>query len=133
MEFSQVLSCVCTGGEIVEKVTMASIRAFLFCVAFDTTALVGMTGPLTFTKYGGRCLATLIPGDGIGNEATDCVKRVFDHMKVPVDFDEVHLSGHDADDCSSKSFKMALESLRRTKVGLKGIFLPFWLASIVLY
>lgn len=75
----------------------------------------------SMTQYGGRYLVTLIPGDGIGKEMTNCVKAVFNHMKVPVDFDEVHLSGYDTADTSSKSYKVAVESLRRTKIGLKGI------------
>jgi len=89
-------------------------------VCFFARCNLSMTmAPLA--KYGGRYLVTLIPGDGIGKEVTNCVKRVFAYMNVPVDFDEIYLSGYDAVDISSKSFNAAVESLKRTKVGLKGI------------
>jgi isocitrate dehydrogenase (NAD+) len=76
--------------------------------------------PHAFAKYGGRYLVTLIPGDGIGREITNSMKKVFSYMNLPVDFDEIHLSGYDAVDTSSKSFNAAVESLKRTKVGIKG-------------
>ncbi len=32
---------------------------------------------------------TLIPGDGIGPELAACVKHIFRHANVPVDFEEI--------------------------------------------
>jgi len=71
------------------------------------------------TKYGGVYTVTLIPGDGIGVEVSNAVKEVFEHVNVPVEFDEYKVSGETGPD--ETDFKLALNSLRRNKVGLKGI------------
>lgn len=72
------------------------------------------------TKYGGRFLVTLLPGDGIGRELCDSVKSVFAALNVPVDFEQVDLTGNVASsDC--QKLPVALASLRRNKIGLKGI------------
>lgn len=73
-------------------------------------------------KYGGRYNVTLIPGDGIGKEMCNSVKTVFKAMNVPIDFEEIEVSGY----CNDPSqLKAAIESLRRTKIGLKGIPVVF--------
>lgn len=65
------------------------------------------------TVYGGRFVVTMIPGDGIGREVCAAVKTVFSAANVPIDWEEVRVS--DSDDLS-----LALDSLRRNKIGLKG-------------
>lgn len=62
---------------------------------------------------------TLIPGDGVGNEITKSVKDIFDHCNVPVEFEEFAVSGEN--DPNDTEFKKAMDSLKRNKVGLKGI------------
>lgn len=62
---------------------------------------------------------TLIPGDGIGNELADSVKEVFDSIKVPIEWEQLDLLGET--EGKDEKFLEALESLRRNKVGLKGI------------
>lgn len=65
-------------------------------------------------------MVTLIPGDGIGRELCNSVKTVFSALNVPVDFEQVDLTGMVASTESSQ-LPAALDSLKRNKVGLKGI------------
>lgn len=60
----------------------------------------------------------MIPGDGIGQEITDSVKTIFKDQRVPIDWDVVDVSGHDD---AAAGVTQAVESLKRNKVGLKGI------------
>lgn len=69
-------------------------------------------------KYGGKYTITLIPGDGIGKEITDSVQTIFRDQKVPIEWETVDVSGLDKD---SKGVAEAVESLKRNKIGLKGI------------
>ncbi|CEQ42992.1 SPOSA6832_04886 [Sporobolomyces salmonicolor] len=110
-----------------------------------TTLGVGITkpSPATPTKYGGvysvsPCLSaralravppvltlacapqvTLIPGDGVGKEITESVEEIFEHTNVPVEFEKYNISGNTPEDAAL--FKRSMDSLRRNKVGLKGI------------
>ncbi|KCV68114.1 isocitrate dehydrogenase (NAD+) [Fonticula alba] len=70
------------------------------------------------TKYGGRHTVTLIPGDGIGRELTDSVRAIFKAAEVPVVFDIVDLV---PDETGNVDISEAVQSLRRNKVGLKGV------------
>ncbi|KAL1919678.1 uncharacterized protein VTP21DRAFT_1609 [Calcarisporiella thermophila] len=70
-------------------------------------------------KYGGTYTVTLIPGDGIGQEIASAVKTVFRAANVPVEWEQFDVSGYTSTD--DLTFKKSLESLRRNKVGLKGI------------
>lgn len=69
-------------------------------------------------KYGGKYTVTLIPGDGIGKEITDSVKTIFENQRVPIEWDVVEVSGLDD---HSNGVTAAVDSLKRNKVGLKGI------------
>ncbi|KAG8965079.1 isocitrate dehydrogenase (NAD(+)) idh1 [Tulasnella sp. 419] len=71
------------------------------------------------TKYGGVYTVTLIPGDGIGAEITDSVKEIFEHVNAPIEWEQYNVSGETSG--GESTFKQALESLKRNKVGLKGI------------
>jgi len=70
------------------------------------------------TLYGGRYTVTLIPGDGIGREMTDAVRAVFKAAHVPIDWETIHLQ---ADEKGHVHIEHALDSLRRNKLGLKGV------------
>ncbi|EMG49586.1 IDH1 Isocitrate dehydrogenase [NAD] subunit 1 [Candida maltosa Xu316] len=72
-------------------------------------------------KYGGRYTVTLIPGDGAGQEITDSVKKIFESQKVPIDWEVVEVSGVESETGKSHGVDEAVESLKRNKVGLKGI------------
>ncbi|KAI0638155.1 hypothetical protein C8Q77DRAFT_1048381 [Trametes polyzona] len=71
------------------------------------------------TKYGGVYTVTLIPGDGIGNEITDSVKEIFEYVNAPIEWEQYNVSGMSSE--GEELFKQAMESLRRNRVGLKGI------------
>ncbi|KAI5481049.1 hypothetical protein MNV49_006235 [Pseudohyphozyma bogoriensis] len=62
---------------------------------------------------------TLIPGDGVGKEITQSVEEVFEHLNVPVEFEKYNISGDTSADAAL--FKQSMDSLKRNKVGLKGI------------
>ncbi|EGO01880.1 hypothetical protein SERLA73DRAFT_177461 [Serpula lacrymans var. lacrymans S7.3] len=71
------------------------------------------------TKYGGVYTVTLIPGDGIGGEITDSVKEIFEHVSAPIEWEQYNVSGISSS--GEELFKQAMESLKRNRVGLKGI------------
>ncbi|KZV76110.1 hypothetical protein PENSPDRAFT_599108 [Peniophora sp. CONT] len=71
------------------------------------------------TKYGGVHTVTLIPGDGIGAEITDSVKEIFEAVNAPIEWEQYDVSGMSSS--GEALFKQAMESLKRNKVGLKGI------------
>ena len=62
---------------------------------------------------------TLIPGDGIGNEITDSVKEIFEYVNAPIEWEQYNVSGMSSE--GEQLFKQAMESLRRNRVGLKGM------------
>ncbi|KAL1405270.1 isocitrate dehydrogenase (NAD(+)) idh1 [Vanrija albida] len=70
-------------------------------------------------KFGGKYTVTLVPGDGIGPEVADSVKEVFEALKVPVEWEQYNVSGETSG--NEGTFQEAMESLKRNKVGLKGI------------
>ncbi|KAJ1510719.1 isocitrate dehydrogenase (NAD(+)) idh1 [Coelomomyces lativittatus] len=86
--------------------------------------LPGMTQHAsTCTKYAGTYTVTLIPGDGVGIEMTNSVKDVFKAINVPVLFEQYNITGDTKD---PGLMKAAMDALKRTKVGLKGIlFTPY--------
>src|ERR1700753_1181749 len=76
------------------------------------------------TKYGGKYTVTLIPGDGIGAEVAGSVKTIFKADDVPIAWEEVAASGLDDATPSGRAedlFRESVASLRRNKLGLKGI------------
>uniref|UniRef100_H2YB56 Isopropylmalate dehydrogenase-like domain-containing protein n=1 Tax=Ciona savignyi TaxID=51511 RepID=H2YB56_CIOSA len=70
-----------------------------------------------FALYGGRQTVTLIPGDGIGPEMSDAVRKIFLSAGVPVDFEEVDVT---SDNFQSGSCEEALVSIQRNEVALTG-------------
>ena len=60
---------------------------------------------------------SLIPGDGIGNELAASVKQIFKVSNLPVDWEEIPISGYKED---QGQVKLAIDSIKRNKVGLKG-------------
>jgi isocitrate dehydrogenase (NAD+) len=77
--------------------------------------------PFRGTKYGGRFTVTLIPGDGIGNELAASVKTIFKEAEVPIDWEEFSVTGTKMSKENERAMQAAIDSLRRTTVGLKGI------------
>jgi len=60
----------------------------------------------------------LIPGDGIGEEITNSVKEIFEHVNAPIEWDQYNVSGETS--AGESLFQEAVESMKRNKVGLKG-------------
>lgn len=74
------------------------------------------------TKFGGKYTVTLIPGDGIGVEVTESVKTIFKHENVPVQWEQINVTGVvTGKKYSEDLYKQAVLSLKTNKVGLKGI------------
>ncbi|KAI1431574.1 isocitrate dehydrogenase subunit 1 [Xylaria sp. CBS 124048] len=75
------------------------------------------------TKFGGKYTVTLIPGDGIGAEVAESVKTIFKADSVPIDWEQVDASGVDsgAPGSAEDMFRESVASLKRNKLGLKGI------------
>ncbi|KAG7096872.1 isocitrate dehydrogenase (NAD(+)) idh1 [Marasmius oreades] len=71
------------------------------------------------SKYGGVYTVTLIPGDGIGQEITDSVKEIFEHVNAPIEWEQYDVSGMSSS--GEALFRQAMDSLKRNRVGLKGI------------
>lgn len=94
------------------------------------------------TKYGGKYTVTLIPGksprlscclgaplivvsftlgDGIGAEVTESVKEIFKRESVPVEWEQVDVTGVVTGNSHPEDlFRKSVRSLKRNKVGLKG-------------
>lgn len=62
---------------------------------------------------------TLIPGDGIGGEITDSVKEIFEYVNAPIEWEQYDVSGMSSS--GEALFRQAMESLKRNRVGLKGM------------
>ncbi|KAA8897203.1 hypothetical protein FN846DRAFT_893112 [Sphaerosporella brunnea] len=74
------------------------------------------------TKFGGRYVVTLIPGDGIGAEVSESVKTIFKQDLVPVDWEQIDVTGLQTGTVDPEVlFRESVNSLKRNKVGLKGI------------
>lgn len=75
-------------------------------------------------KYGGKYTVTLIPGDGVGSEVAESVKTIFKADNVPIEWEQIDVTGIDNGGngrSAEDMFKEAVASLRRNKLGLKGI------------
>ncbi|KAM5385417.1 hypothetical protein ACJZ2D_001058 [Fusarium nematophilum] len=72
-------------------------------------------------KFGGKYTVTLIPGDGIGTEVAESVKTVFKADNVPVEWEQIEVSGLEGAGRTEDAFRESVASLKRNKLGLKGI------------
>ena len=62
-------------------------------------------------------MATMLPGDGIGPEMMQYVRRTFKAAGVPVDFEEIHLDSHNE---NMEIVEAAIIAVKRNGVALKG-------------
>ena len=80
----------------------------------------GLLNPVhLFFPLSSVCQVTLIPGDGVGAEITDSVKEIFEAVNAPIDWDQYNVSGMSS--TGESLFREAMDSLKRNKVGLKGM------------
>lgn len=63
---------------------------------------------------------TLIPGDGTGPEITEATRRVLEATGVSFDWDVQQAGAEMLEKCGTTLPDAAVESIKRTKVGLKG-------------
>eukprot|EP00794_Sanderia_malayensis_P013706 gene13706-15135_t len=63
---------------------------------------------------------TLIPGDGIGPEISESVKKIFEAAEVPLVWEEVDVTPVKGIDGKVKIPQAAIDSVNTNKVGLKG-------------
>ncbi len=63
-------------------------------------------------------------GDGIGAEVAESVKTVFKADNVPVEWEQIDVTGVETGDKHSEDlFRESIASLKRNKLGLKGVAL----------
>lgn len=61
-------------------------------------------------------------GDGIGAEVAESVKTVFKADNVPIEWEQVDVTGVESGDKHSEElFRESIASLKRNKIGLKGM------------
>jgi isocitrate dehydrogenase (NAD+) len=75
----------------------------------------------------GKYEVTLIPGDGIGQETARAVKALFKYENVPIDFEEIDVHGIGDEPGARELFNQSIESLKRNRVGLKGMSILYYL------
>jgi isocitrate dehydrogenase (NAD+) len=68
-------------------------------------------------RYGGRQTVTALPGDGIGPEMFDHVRRIFTFAQVPVDFETIQVSSQNP---REEDLDNAIVSVKRNGVAIKG-------------
>ena len=60
-------------------------------------------------------------GDGIGAEVSEAVRAIFKADNVPIEWEQVDVSGVETGDKHSEElFRESIASLKRNKLGLKG-------------
>ena len=65
-------------------------------------------------------LVTLIPGDGIGPEITEAVKKIFAAAQVPIQWEEENAGQTTFESKGELIPQSLLDSLEKNRVGLKG-------------
>ncbi|KEY83810.1 NAD+ isocitrate dehydrogenase subunit I [Aspergillus fumigatus] len=81
----------------------------------ESTPLLSFQVPMAHPKPCPEC-------DGIGAEVAESVKTIFKADNVPIEWEQVDVSGVDTGNKHSEElFKESIASLRRNKLGLKGI------------
>lgn len=84
-----------------------------------TSSVISPSKAFLGNKVGGKYNVTLIPGDGIGHETAASVKAIFKAANAPVQWEQFDVTGFTTTD--DNLFQQSMDSLRRNKVGLKGI------------
>ncbi|XP_066143654.1 isocitrate dehydrogenase [NAD] subunit gamma, mitochondrial-like [Euwallacea fornicatus] len=84
------------------------------------TRLIDKTHLRKPVKYGGRYMVTMLPGADPGPKLASYVKDVFKEAHVPVYFEEIPYSGIETEAETLEFGRLALSSMHRTGVGIKG-------------
>ncbi|XP_056655544.1 isocitrate dehydrogenase [NAD] subunit beta, mitochondrial-like [Monodelphis domestica] len=70
-------------------------------------------------KEGKVIPVTMVPGDGVGPELMEAVRKVFKAALVPVEFQEYHLSGME-NMATEEKLEQVLNSIRKNKIAIIG-------------
>ena len=66
--------------------------------------------------------ANYLKGDGIGAEVAESVKTIFKADNVPIEWEQIDVTGVETGDKHSEElFRESIASLKRNKLGLKGV------------
>ncbi|KAL8281535.1 hypothetical protein RQP46_006219 [Phenoliferia psychrophenolica] len=89
--------------------------------SFQSSArsLIGGNAPFVGVKKGNDYVVTLIPGDGIGPEISDVLKKIYVKAKVPIVWEEVDVTPVIINGVSSIP-ENAIVSIKKNTVALKG-------------
>ncbi|XP_003373203.1 putative isocitrate dehydrogenase, NAD-dependent [Trichinella spiralis] len=75
----------------------------------------------SLANFSTKCTrVTLIPGDGIGPEISSSVQTIFKVAEVPIEWEVVDVTPVKGRDGTWKIPSKCIESIRQTKIGLKG-------------
>ena len=75
---------------------------------------------LLFTAH--QLDADHLKGDGIGAEVAESVKTIFKADNVPIEWEQIDVTGVETGDKHSEElFRESIASLKRNKLGLKGV------------
>lgn len=87
----------------------------------DPSPPISLSAPLsTVAASSPHYTVTLFPGDGIGPEIADAVKKIFSAAEIPITWEEHHIDIANAKPGEDLVSKEALDSVRRNGFGLKG-------------
>lgn len=87
------------------------------CLAVTPGHLQAVQEPVSRPQAKIKC--TLIPGDGVGPELADAVKKVFEAISIPIEFEELFLS--EIHHTISAPLESVIESVQKNGIALKGI------------
>ncbi|XP_043824883.1 isocitrate dehydrogenase [NAD] subunit beta, mitochondrial-like [Dromiciops gliroides] len=112
----ETLSRVCALSRVLVGAPGFGAWRGLFTTAANRPAL---RPPIDVPKEEGLYPVTMVPGDGVGPELMLAVKEVFKAAKVPVKFQEHHLS-EVQNLASEEKLEQVLASIKKNKVAISG-------------
>lgn len=92
-----------------------------------TKSLFKLTFPTILRNFSasttqGRKTAVLLPGDGIGPEITESVCNIFDHLKIPIDWERHQIHTQAVTKTGDLISEETINAIRHHGFGLKGPF-----------
>ncbi|KAE9551478.1 hypothetical protein FO519_005323 [Halicephalobus sp. NKZ332] len=102
-------------GHSIKSVLLYSTKPSKEMALFRSNILPNKNAKLA--RYGGRQTVTVLPGDGIGPEMINHVRRIFSFACVPVDFEVIPLNSQSH---TNEDLENAIVSVQRNGVALKG-------------
>jgi len=75
-----------------------------------------------FSEGQARRTVVLLPGDGVGPEITESVINIFDHLKVPIDWERHQIHSQSVTKSGDLISEDTINAIRHHGFGLKGPF-----------